>query len=178
MTLSAAAVGSVGAVGRGASMAAGMAGGALGSYKAFGLSMRFSVKAAQVNLGEWSSCKGLKVEFKTEEIREGGNSTVAAILPVEVSYGQITLERAMEAKDSIKVQNWLKDVVRNWMDGARGAAYQGTTVTIVLMDYKGRPVADWSLRHAIPVSWTGPSLSAKDNNVALETLQLAHFGFL
>jgi phage tail-like protein len=34
----------------------------------------------------------------------------------------------------------------------------------------------WNFVKAWPAKWTGPSLSAKSNDVAIETLELAHEG--
>jgi len=39
-------------------------------------------------------------------------------------------------------------------------------------------VAKWNLEGVYPVKWTGPSLDAAGNQIAVETLELAHNGFL
>ena len=42
----------------------------------------------------------------------------------------------------------------------------------------GDDVCHWSLVDVYPVKWTGPTLDAGGNQVAVETLELAHGGFL
>ena len=42
----------------------------------------------------------------------------------------------------------------------------------------GSSVAEWVLMGVFPVRWTGPSLDVNGNQMAIETLELAHNGFL
>jgi hypothetical protein len=49
-------------------------------------------------------------------------------------------------------------------------------VSVVLLDEQGDPVARWNLRRAWPAKWSGPSLDALGNEVAIESLELAHEG--
>lgn len=166
--------------------------GADSAFRRFGLSMRFAVTFQGMdgsvnNLGEWSSCKGLKVEFKTETVKQGGVYDYELKLPTQVTYSPVVLERAMEQADSQALQAWLGSLVANWMNypegggpgapGAGGGPPAGT-VDIVLQDVYLKPVATWTLRNAYPVSWAGPVLDAKSNAVAIETLTLEHQGFL
>jgi len=151
----------------------------------FGLSMRFAVTFSSgdgggpTGLGEWSCCKGLKVDFKTETVKVGGVYDHEVKLPTEVTYGQIVLERAMERASSQKLQAWLGRLVANWVYSAQSGANTPTgTLDIVLQDAYQSTVASWSLLNAYPVSWSGPVLDAKGSSIALETLTLEHQGFL
>ena len=47
----------------------------------FGLTMRFDVTVEGIDLGAWSSCDGLKVDFGLKEIRVGGNNDCRVYLP-------------------------------------------------------------------------------------------------
>ena len=62
----------------------------------------------------------------------------------------------------------------DWFDGVRDGSRDARDVRIVLLDEQRRPVARWLLRDAIPVRWQGPTLRAAGNEVAIETLELAH----
>lgn len=153
--------------------------------KAFGLAMRFAVTFTggdgkdPTRLGEWSTCKGLKVEFKTEAVKQGGMYDHEVKLPTQVTYGQVVLERAMELKSSQDLQAWLGRLVKSWANhDASRYPYPLGTATIVLYDASHRTVASWTLQNAYPVSWSGPTLDAKGNTVAIETLTLEHQGFL
>lgn len=154
------------------------------AFRLFGLSMRFTVifsNGGNIDqLGDWSSCKGLKVDFKTETVKSGGGYNGEVKLPSQVVYSPVVLERAMEQQSSQNLQVWLGQLVNNWMDydGTGEAPTPSGTVQITLKDVQQNTVASWTLANAYPASWTGPSLDANHNAVAIETLTLEHQGFL
>jgi phage tail-like protein len=163
----------------------GQGAGADTAFQRLGLSMRFTVTFTSGDggidkLGDWSSCKGLKVEFKSEAVKYGGEYHGEVKLPTLVSYGPVTLERAMEQGSSQKLQAWLGRLVANWMDYDDNGLSDSPagTLQIVLHDVYQNEVASWTLQGAYPVSWSGPALDAKQNAVALETLVIEHQGFL
>ena len=153
-------------------------------FRLFGLSMRFSVLFSSGDnidrLGEWSSCKGLKVEFKTETVKTGGGYNGEVKLPSQVVYSPVVLERAMERQNSQNLQAWLGRLVNQWMDydGTGPAPAPSGTVQITLQDVYQQTVSSWTLNNAFPVSWSGPVLDAKQNAIAIETLTIEHQGFL
>ncbi|WP_052440770.1 phage tail protein [Streptacidiphilus anmyonensis] len=141
----------------------------------YGLAMRFVVKVHGFDgvrtLGAWSSCKGLRVDFRTQSIAVRNTSTG---LPTQVSYSPVVLERAVEKGSSLQLQKWLSGLVTNWTSEA--AKTKGT-VEIALYDAQATQVASWVLTNAYPVSWSGPALDADHNKVAIETLTFEHEGF-
>lgn len=141
-----------------------------------GLQTRFRVVIDGVDLGGWSKCTGLAVEFKPKMINEGGNYEYQPILPDHIEYKPITLERAMTSKDSAHVQGWLRTKARSYMSGESSGG--GGTAQITLCDSQGNPVASWSLRNVYPAGWDGPELSASTFGIAVEKLKLVHEGFL
>jgi phage tail-like protein len=162
-----------------------------GSRVRFGMTMWFKVTVdALGDLGHWSGCSGLGVRFNNEPVKESINLDWPRFVPVSVSYGEITLERAMTATDSPRVQKWLKTVLGAWVNGQEGGApgepggLRGTTVTITLYSAlraggdATNEVAEWRLANAYPVAWSGPTLSSKGGDVAIEKLTIAHSGFL
>jgi len=142
-----------------------------------GLQTRFKVTVDGVDLGGWSKCTGLAVEFKAHPVKEGGNYEYQPILPDYIEYKPIVLERAMNAKDSDAVQNWLRGKVSSYVkqDFRGGGA---GTAQITLLDSHGNPVTSWSLRNVYPAGWDGPELSASTFGIAIEKLKLVHEGFL
>ncbi|MFJ9558601.1 phage tail protein [Streptomyces fuscichromogenes] len=153
------------------------------AFRHFGLSMRFTVVFSNddgiTELGAWSSCTGLKVDFRTETVRVGGDYSSEVKLPAQVSYPPVVLKRAMEAQPSRALQGWLGKLVTTWMNCDQDSPRAPTgAVDIALQDVHQSVVASWSLRDAYPVSWSGPDLDAKQNAVAIETLTLEHTGFL
>jgi phage tail-like protein len=134
-----------------------------------GLETRFKVVVDDVDLGGWHSCTGLAVNFNLDKIAEGGENGYKHWLPGHVEYPMVTLKRAMSSVDAPAVQQWLSSKVDN---------FQGSTAQITLLDSRGQQVHQWSLRNVHPSQWKGPDLTAGSTNVALETLELAHEGFL
>ncbi|GEC09577.1 hypothetical protein SSP24_72320 [Streptomyces spinoverrucosus] len=146
-----------------------------------GLSMRFGVVLDGIDLGGWSSCKGLGVGFDSEELEVGGNYEYNVILPKRVKYTPITLQRAMTADGSAQVQAWLRRIVADWYSSDTADDFHGSTAQISLLDARNNaqaPVATWSLRNVYPKGWKGPDLDATSSHVAIETLELVHQGFL
>jgi phage tail-like protein len=141
-----------------------------------GLAMRFEVVVGGLPLGHWSACRGLQADFSPHRFREQGNQTYEQILYGEIKYSAITLERAMTMKDSAVLQAWLRYTLDAWI--VDPAPYVGNNATIALLDRSGSLVTKWELRRVYPSKWIGPTLSAKDNAVAVETLELVHEGFL
>lgn len=135
----------------------------------FGLVMRFDVVVAGINLGAWSSCDGLKVDFGLKEIKVGGNNSHKVYLPDRVFYPHLVLKRAMNARDSGKVMTWLRSMVD---------ATEGDTATITLRDSHNQTVSEWTFANARPALWQGPTLSSTGKDVAIEVLELVHEGFL
>jgi phage tail-like protein len=134
-----------------------------------GLSMRFAVVVDGVDLGGWASCQGLAVNFNLEERKEGGVNDRSFWMPKCVTYPKITLTRAMTAADSPKVTKWLSGMVDKDTGG---------TAKITLFDAHNKEVTSWSLQNVLPFSWKGPTLNATSKDVAIETLELVHEGFL
>jgi phage tail-like protein len=52
------------------------------------------------------------------------------------------------------------------------------TATIEARTLQGTVVASWSLLDVVPVRWSGPQLNPDTAKVAVETIELAHHGFL
>ncbi|GAB1644643.1 phage tail protein [Krasilnikovia sp. MM14-A1259] len=143
-----------------------------------GMSMRFRVSVDGINLGSWATCAGLSVEFKNQRVNEGGNYEYTVILPDRVEYRAITLRRAMSPQESAIVQRWLTGVVSGWYKVNSPRDYGPRTAEIELFDAGGSVVASWTLRNVYPSKWSGPDLDATGSQVAVESLELVHEGFL
>ena len=143
-----------------------------------GMSMRFQVTVDGIDLGSWSSCAGLAVDFTHVVVKEGANYEHPVILPDRVEYKAITLKRAMSQQESALVQQWLAQVVTGWYNASSPRDFGPRTAQIQLYDATGVGVASWALRNVYPAHWSGPDLDAMASGVALESLQLVHEGFL
>jgi phage tail-like protein len=100
------------------------------------------------------------VEYRT------GNMFGAAKLPGLTKYTNIVLKRGLTKDDSL--WQWRRLVHEGHTERRDGA--------IVLRDTAGDEVMRWTFRQGWPCRWEGPTLNAASNEVAIETLEIAHEG--
>lgn len=108
---------------------------------------------------------GLGMEIHVAEYR-AGNSKENSPTKVTGSYkvNDITLKRGVMGDPKTFYTDWMLPV-RN------GDQTQGHTVVIQLMDEQRQNVAQtWTLTNAKPIKLTGPALSGKGTDVAVEEL--------
>ena len=106
-------------------------------------------------------------EIEVIEYREGRDVATVRKLPGLAKYPNVTLKRGV---------NGYLDLY-NWWKSARDGDVRRTDVTIKLLDEQRQEVMRWNLRRAWPVKLEAGPLNAQGNEVAIETLELAHEGF-
>jgi phage tail-like protein len=121
----------------------------------------------------FSECTLPPLEVEVHEQKEGGYNTGSHVLPGRVKAGRITLKRGMAGS---KGSSQLKGLLSWYQDVARGTI-EPTAVTVTVFDAKRHPILDLNFLQAYPVKWTGPTLRASDNAIAIETLELAFAEF-
>lgn len=128
----------------------------------------FIVKIDDENLGAFNSCEGLGCEFVVEQREEGGNNGWVWQLPTRIKYSNVKLSRPV-TRDSAKIAHWFASMA---------SGVKRKTATIEARTLRGDMVARWSLMDVVPVRWSGPQLNPDTAKVAVETIELAHHGFL
>lgn len=117
-------------------------------------------------VGGFSECSGLELSLDAEEYKEGGNNGGSLRFPTRIKWTNLRLKRGMAiAKDL-----W------NWHYGFVEGKVQRRDGIITLQDELHLPVKVWSFTRGLPIKWTGPSLNATQNAVAIEELEIAHEG--
>ena len=101
------------------------------------------------------------------EYREGRDAATVRKLPGLVSYPNVTLKRG--------INGYLE--LHKWWNSARDGDIRRADVSIRLLDEQRREVMRWNLSRAWPVKLEAGPLNAQANEVAIETLELAHEGF-
>lgn len=114
----------------------------------------------------FTEVSGLEVEIEVIEYRAGNEDTTARKMPGLRKYSNLVLKRGMVG-DAV-FWDWLREAMDGSVRRADGA--------IVLLDESREEVMRWRFRRAWPCRWTGPTLSAGNSEVALETLELCHEG--
>ena len=126
----------------------------------------FLVEIDGIARAAFTEVGGLDSSIDITEYREGGDNQTMRKLPSKTKYSNITL------KWGCAPDHDLYDWHQQWVKGDPGATRRNGS--IVLLDRKGQEQMRWNFVNAWPSKWTGPSLSAKSNDVAIETLELAH----
>ena len=113
------------------------------------------------------SVSGLTIETEVVEFREGGvNGVVIHKLPGLVKYPNIVLKLGFAGASDL--QKWAFRIAAGQFEHKNG--------TIVMSDQKGQVVARYTMTNAWPTKWSGPDFDATSNDVAIETIEIAHEG--
>jgi phage tail-like protein len=140
-----------------------------GMFNLRGDSSRFRVEFddGEYDLGAWSRASGLSVKWDLVEYRRGDYNHVWTA-PGIAKYSNISLSRAT-CTDSQFVQDWLSKTSKE------PKVFSGS---IKLLDWMGIPLCEWKLTQFIPIGWKIADFDTKAATVVIETLDLAHTGFL
>lgn len=135
-------------------------------------SFSFALELGNIQVAGFAECTGLQMEAKVFEYKEGGNNQTTLKFPENMTYGNITLKRGVTTSNDLI--DWQLDIAKGTFE--TNARAQNPTIAIVFLDEQGNEVKRWNLIRAFPVKWVGPDLKATANEVAIESLELAHEG--
>jgi phage tail-like protein len=130
-------------------------------YKSF----HFLVEIDGIARAAFSEVVGLESETTVIEYRTGAEGAVRK-LPGLTKFSNITLRRGITQDPEL--WNWRQSVVQGNIDRRNGS--------IVLLDDQRNEVVRWNFVSGWPCKWQGPALNAKNNEVAIETLEISHEG--
>jgi phage tail-like protein len=131
-------------------------------YKAF----NFRVEIDGVARAAFREVGGLESETAVIEYRVGGEPTTVRKLPGLTKYANIVLRRGIT--QDAELWNWRQTVVQGNVDRRNGS--------VILLDDDGTEVLRWNFFHGWIAKWEGPALNAQANEVAIETIEIAHEG--
>jgi phage tail-like protein len=116
--------------------------------------------------GGFQEVSGLGTEITMAEYRNGNSAENLVVkVPMLAKTSDVTLKRGVMGADAFF--KWIKAV----RDGDQNVR---ATVTIELFDEARQgPVMTWVLSRAVAMKYTGPTLSGKGTDVAMEELVLA-----
>lgn len=128
----------------------------------------FQVSWGGDNIG-FSEVGGLSQEIQPIEYRDGlmTSTTLPLKRPGLLKSGNISLKRGM-------VQGNMD--LYNWFVNAGNPNVERRTLVVSLLNDEGEPVFKWSIAEAWPVKCEGPALKATGNDIAIESIELAHEG--
>lgn len=127
---------------------------------------RFTVTFDDLPPGGFSDCGGLQMETEVHDFAEGGTNDHTWKFATRSKQSNLTLKRGIVNK---VLWDWYQDIANGKMTFRNG--------TIAVLDSSGaNRVMEFQVQQAFPVKWVGPELNAAQNNLAVETLELAHQG--
>ena len=128
---------------------------------------KFWVEIQSIIVAEFQECSGLRLERSLEMIEEGGVNDHVHILPGRNKYSNIILKKGMTSSDNL----W------QWYQiGLYDAKVKRVNFSILLRDLSGSVAKRWNVISGFPVKWEGPQFSSDSNQIAIETLEIAHHG--
>ena len=133
-------------------------------YSAF----NFLVEIDGVTVAGFAECSGLTTETDVIEYRNGDEDITVRKLPGLKKFTNIALKRGFT--DSKDLWAWRKQV----MDG-QTVRQSGS---VVILNEAREEALRFNFREGWPSKWEGPSLNAKNNEVAIETLEICHEGLV
>lgn len=132
---------------------------------------RFAVEIDSILVASFKECSGLNGEIQVETFREGGLNDYEHKLPGLAKYGNLTLKSGVASA----MDFW------KWFYKTTMGTIERKQVSVILYNH-GRDDGKlgegmrWNLLNAFPVKWEGPTFSASDTSVVVQTLELAHHG--
>ena len=126
----------------------------------------FLVELDGITRAGFREASGLDTSSDVVEYREGNEGFTARQLAGMTKYSNITLKWGLT--DDAELWEWRQRATEREVQRKNGS--------IVVLDEAGNEKVRWNFRHAWPVKWTGPSFNATSNDVAIETLEIAHEG--
>jgi phage tail-like protein len=127
----------------------------------------FLVQIGGEDAGGFSEAHVGAARIELIEYREGSDTTSSTRkLPGRVAYDNVVLKRGLTGSTAL----W------DWFKTVRDGTADRREVRITLLDEARRAVFSWTLHRALPVKYEAGDLRAHGNEVAIETLELAHEG--
>ena len=120
------------------------------------------------SIANFQEVSGLDTETQVIEYRQGDSSKFSTVkMPGIAKFSNVTMKKGIFVNDN----NFWK-----WFDAIKMNTIKREKVTIQLLDEAGSPTMTWILTNAWPTKITGTDLKSDANEVAVETLELAHEG--
>jgi phage tail-like protein len=137
--------------------------------------------------GTFAEVSGLNAEMETEEYREGGRNTGPHKFIKWGKYPNLVFKRGVTPNTDL--WDWYYQVLygnqavlrKNGLivltDRSAAGSPTGVLSAVPGLTGLGRlPIAVWSFVNGLPEKLQGPGLNAKSNEIAIETLEIAHEG--
>jgi len=118
----------------------------------------------------FSEVSGLNIENQVIEYRDGASPEFSMRkMPGLQKFGNVTLKRGIFKGDN-EYYDWLNTIKMNTIDRR--------DITVSLLDEEHNPVMKWRIKSAFPSKLEGAAMKASGNEVAIESIEVAHEGLV
>jgi len=128
---------------------------------------RYRLEIEGIEQAGFSEVSAPDASIEPIKYREGDYPHTGYIkMPGLIEYSNVTLKWGIS--DATEFFEWISNVA--------AGTIERKTVTIILIDDEGGDKCTWVLENAWPCKYTAPDFSASSNEVAFESIELAHEG--
>jgi len=126
----------------------------------------FTVEVEGIAKAHFTECSGLQVEAEVFSYEEGGCNDYIHKLPGRIKFSNLTLKRGVSSNDEL----WL------WFQKVIQGSIERKNVSVILHNPDDSEAKRWNFFRAYPVKFVSPNLVSNQNQVSIETMELAHEG--
>ena len=108
---------------------------------------------------------GISATINTTTVNEGGENLFSHRLPDKIQYDNLVLERGMMIGSPLVIE---------FNAAMSQFKFFPSNVLVSLLSEAGSPLASWLFIKAYPVSWSVSDLDADNNDIVVETMELAY----
>ena len=124
----------------------------------------FLIEIDGITRAAFHEVSGFDSTIDVVEHREGGENTTMRKLPGQTKYSNIVLKWGITG--DLELYEWHRQAVLGNLQRRNGS--------IVGLDRQGNEIVRWNFFNAWPSKYDGPDYNAEGNDIAIETLELAH----
>jgi phage tail-like protein len=117
----------------------------------------------------FKSVTGLKSETEVVDYKEGGINDSTKRLVGSVKWPNVVLKKGFTG--DVELADWREQ----WLRSAGTKSRATVTIQAVKSDLT-TVVGTWTINKAWPCKWEGPDYDASKNELAIESIELAHEG--
>jgi phage tail-like protein len=131
-------------------------------------SFNFQVSWGSQQKLPFQEISGLESETQVLEYRHSNSKNYSTIkMPGISKVGNVTFKKGIFVKDAT-FWNWYSQIKMN--------TYPRVSIVIQLLDENQAPTMTWTLNNAWVTKISAPTLKSDGNDVAIETIEVAHEG--
>ena len=112
---------------------------------------------------------GIRAEFGTEEVTEGGENRFVHRLPQAAKYANLVMKRGVVTRDSFLAE-WVGQTVGSKLS----LPIIPQNLLVSLLNAEGIPCIAWAFVNAWPIRWEVDPLNSTNNDILVETLEFSY----